>query len=307
MLADRAEARLALQTKPATAAGIERPEPSFDRVGAVQRPGIPSRRSEDRANSRLSASSPRPRRRRAASALRQIAQATARPSDGAPLPKDRPNLPRQSPSLRRGGRSPPTSSRSSIVPTEAKRQTSGRTAPPPLAACAARVVQSRFTAMRRAGRARERAHGIFDCGRHRRHFHRRGAAPFDRRSHRRQGADHAYDLLEGFFKGVANVLKAAHARAARRRRRRGACHHHRHQRADRAQGQGHGADRHRGIPRRPHIRNEHRYEMYDPQIEFPDPLVPSEMTFGVAERVRANGDNPAHTRSCDRSRHWRPS
>ena len=30
-----------------------------------------------------------------------------------------------------------------------------------------------------------------------------------------------------------------------------------------------------------HIRNEHRYEMYDPQIEFPDPLVSSELTFGV--------------------------
>ena len=38
-----------------------------------------------------------------------------------------------------------------------------------------------------------------------------------------------------------------------------------------------------------HIRNEHRYEMYDPQIEFPDPLVPSALTFGVAERVRADG------------------
>jgi N-methylhydantoinase A len=37
------------------------------------------------------------------------------------------------------------------------------------------------------------------------------------------------------------------------------------------------------------IRNEHRYEMYDPQIEFPDPLVPSELTFGVSERIRADG------------------
>jgi N-methylhydantoinase A len=37
------------------------------------------------------------------------------------------------------------------------------------------------------------------------------------------------------------------------------------------------------------IRNEHRYEMYDPQIEFPDPLVPPELTFGVAERTRADG------------------
>ena len=38
-----------------------------------------------------------------------------------------------------------------------------------------------------------------------------------------------------------------------------------------------------------HIRNEHRYEMYDPQIEFPEPLVPSELTFGVTERVRSDG------------------
>jgi N-methylhydantoinase A len=38
-----------------------------------------------------------------------------------------------------------------------------------------------------------------------------------------------------------------------------------------------------------HIRNEHRYEMYDPQIEFPEPLVPAELTFGITERVRADG------------------
>jgi N-methylhydantoinase A len=37
------------------------------------------------------------------------------------------------------------------------------------------------------------------------------------------------------------------------------------------------------------IRNEHRYEMYDPQIEFPEPLVPAELTFGISERVRADG------------------
>ena len=37
------------------------------------------------------------------------------------------------------------------------------------------------------------------------------------------------------------------------------------------------------------IRNEHRYEMYDPQIEFPEPLVPPALTFGIAERVRADG------------------
>ena len=37
------------------------------------------------------------------------------------------------------------------------------------------------------------------------------------------------------------------------------------------------------------IRNEHRYEMYDPQIEFPDPLVPRELTFGIVERTLADG------------------
>ena len=37
------------------------------------------------------------------------------------------------------------------------------------------------------------------------------------------------------------------------------------------------------------IRNEHRYEMYDPQIEFAAPLVPRELTFGVRERTLADG------------------
>jgi len=37
------------------------------------------------------------------------------------------------------------------------------------------------------------------------------------------------------------------------------------------------------------IRNEHRYDMYDPQIEYPDPLVPPELTRGVNERVRGDG------------------
>ena len=37
------------------------------------------------------------------------------------------------------------------------------------------------------------------------------------------------------------------------------------------------------------IRNEHRYEMYDPQIEFAPPLVPRELTFGVRERTLADG------------------
>ncbi|HEY1751672.1 MAG TPA: hydantoinase/oxoprolinase family protein [Caulobacteraceae bacterium] len=37
------------------------------------------------------------------------------------------------------------------------------------------------------------------------------------------------------------------------------------------------------------IRNEHRYEMYDPQIEFAAPLIPRELTFELDERVLADG------------------
>jgi N-methylhydantoinase A len=37
------------------------------------------------------------------------------------------------------------------------------------------------------------------------------------------------------------------------------------------------------------IRNEHRYEMYDPQIEFAPPLIPRELTFELDERVLADG------------------
>jgi N-methylhydantoinase A len=37
------------------------------------------------------------------------------------------------------------------------------------------------------------------------------------------------------------------------------------------------------------IRNEHRYDMYDPQIEFPEPLVPQHLTFGIKERTLADG------------------
>ncbi len=37
------------------------------------------------------------------------------------------------------------------------------------------------------------------------------------------------------------------------------------------------------------IRNEHRYDMYDPQIEFPEPLVPDTLTFGLKERTLADG------------------
>src|SRR5580704_12002384 len=38
------------------------------------------------------------------------------------------------------------------------------------------------------------------------------------------------------------------------------------------------------------IKDEHRYEMFDPQIEFPEQLVTREMTFGVPERVLASGE-----------------
>ena len=37
------------------------------------------------------------------------------------------------------------------------------------------------------------------------------------------------------------------------------------------------------------IRNEHRYDMYDPQIEFQPPLVPRELTFGISERILSDG------------------
>ena len=37
------------------------------------------------------------------------------------------------------------------------------------------------------------------------------------------------------------------------------------------------------------IRNEHRYEMYDPQIEFQPPLIPRELTYGVPERTLSDG------------------
>ncbi len=37
------------------------------------------------------------------------------------------------------------------------------------------------------------------------------------------------------------------------------------------------------------IRNEHRYDMYDPQIEFPEPLVADALTFGLAERILTDG------------------
>ncbi len=39
-----------------------------------------------------------------------------------------------------------------------------------------------------------------------------------------------------------------------------------------------------------YIRNEHRYDMYDPQIEFPEPLIGRELTFTLAERVYADGE-----------------
>jgi N-methylhydantoinase A len=37
------------------------------------------------------------------------------------------------------------------------------------------------------------------------------------------------------------------------------------------------------------IRNEHRYDMYDLQIEFPDPPIPRDLTFEIAERTTADG------------------
>lgn len=38
-----------------------------------------------------------------------------------------------------------------------------------------------------------------------------------------------------------------------------------------------------------YIRDEHRYDMYDPQIEFAEPLIPAARTFTLAERIYADG------------------
>lgn len=38
-----------------------------------------------------------------------------------------------------------------------------------------------------------------------------------------------------------------------------------------------------------YIRDEHRYDMFDPQIEYAEPIVPRERTWGIAERTRADG------------------
>ena len=38
-----------------------------------------------------------------------------------------------------------------------------------------------------------------------------------------------------------------------------------------------------------YIRDEHRYDMFDPQIEYPEPLISRNYTWGVAERTYADG------------------
>jgi N-methylhydantoinase A len=38
-----------------------------------------------------------------------------------------------------------------------------------------------------------------------------------------------------------------------------------------------------------YIRDEHRYDMFDPQIEYSAPLIPRELTFGITERTYADG------------------
>src|SRR3546814_15538849 len=40
------------------------------------------------------------------------------------------------------------------------------------------------------------------------------------------------------------------------------------------------------------IRSEHRYDMYDLQIEFPPPPIPRDMTFEVDERTMVDGRVP---------------
>lgn len=43
-----------------------------------------------------------------------------------------------------------------------------------------------------------------------------------------------------------------------------------------------------------YIRDEHRYDMYDPQIEFAEPLIPSERTFTLDERTYADASIGKH-------------
>ncbi len=38
-----------------------------------------------------------------------------------------------------------------------------------------------------------------------------------------------------------------------------------------------------------YIRDEHRYDMFDPQIEYAEPIVPNTATWGITERTRADG------------------
>ena len=38
-----------------------------------------------------------------------------------------------------------------------------------------------------------------------------------------------------------------------------------------------------------YIRDEHRYDMFDPQIEYADPIVPRDLTWGITERTLADG------------------
>lgn len=38
-----------------------------------------------------------------------------------------------------------------------------------------------------------------------------------------------------------------------------------------------------------YIRDEHRYDMFDPQLEMPEPLIPAELTWGVKERTYSDG------------------
>ena len=46
------------------------------------------------------------------------------------------------------------------------------------------------------------------------------------------------------------------------------------------------------------IRDEHRYDMYDLQIEFPAPPIPRDLTFEIDERVLANRRCPPGADGC---------
>ena len=108
-------------------------------------------------------------------------------------------------------------------------------------------------------------------------------------------------LLDGFFTGVHAVLEKGPAHAPRHQRRGGARDHRGHQRADRAQGSRTAMLVTEGFRDVLSIRNEHRYDMYDPQIEFAATAGAARTDLRVRERILADGEILRRRRTATRS------